>query len=299
MLIFAIDHEPGRLEVLHAAIAEASPGAEIRDFLQYSDALDTAGEQGSMPDAVFTDIGRQETNGLAFAKQMKLLAPAAHFVLLADTEAYAAKAYALHVDGYILRPYAAERIRDEIDFLYSRRPQESRPASADLSEAQDDNERIQVRCFGCFAVFWKKKPLLFGRKKTTELFAYLVDRRGAPCSAEDAIDVLYENHTEPDDIRNAKQNLRNLVYDLTSVLKRIGQEHILVRTRSTIAICPDQIDCDYYGLLEGKKKNQNEFAGEYMEQFSWAETTKGKIFFQLSREDNRLPDSAVPGGDYL
>ncbi len=299
MLIFAADHEPDRLQALHQAIAEASPETKIRDFLQFSEALNAAEEQEGLPDAVFTGMGMQETDGLAFAKQMKLLAPATYFVLLADTEAYAAKAYALHVDGYILRPYSTERIRDEMEFFYSRKLQENRNASTELFNMTGESERIQVRCFGCFAAFWKKKPLVFGRKKTTELLAYLVDRRGAPCSAEEAIDVLYEKHSEPDDIKNAKQNLRNLVFDLTSVLKQIGQENILVRTRNTIAICPDQIDCDYYGLLEGKKKNRNEFTGEYMEQFSWAETTKGRIIFQISRDNESLPNSAIPEGDWL
>ena len=39
MLIFAIDDEPKMLRLLHKAIAEAAPDAEIRDFLLGSEAL--------------------------------------------------------------------------------------------------------------------------------------------------------------------------------------------------------------------------------------------------------------------
>ena len=52
MLIFAIDDERKLLQYLHAAIAEAAPEAEIRDFLLGQPALDAIREERLRPDGV-------------------------------------------------------------------------------------------------------------------------------------------------------------------------------------------------------------------------------------------------------
>ena len=255
---------------------------EVQGFTRSREALDWLKDHEV--DLAILDINMPEIDGIELAGRIKQMYPQTAILFLTAYKEYAFDAFSVHPAGYLLKPVSLEELEEEI----------SHAAGDEKSAAQ---ARLQVRCFGYFAVFWKKKPLVFGRKKTLELLTYLVDRGGAPCSAEEAIDVLFETSSEQEDLKKAKQNLRNLVFDLTSVLKQIGQEDILIRTRSTIAICPDRIDCDYYGLLAGNKKNQDEFSGEYMEQYSWAETTKGKIIFQLHRGSEHLPGDAYPGGD--
>ena len=46
------------------------------------------------------------------------------------------------------------------------------------------NEKLRVRCFGFFEVFWHDKPLMFHREKTKELFAYLVDNMSTCCQSK-------------------------------------------------------------------------------------------------------------------
>ena len=106
----------------------------------------------------------------------------------------------------------------------------------------------------------------------------LIDRRGVSCEAEQANAILYEK-IDPDEIKRAKQNLRNLINDLKSTLQSIGMDDILIRKGSTLAIRPERIDCDYYRMLEGDMSAVNAFRGEYMEQYSWAEITKGNLHF--------------------
>ena len=63
-----------------------------------------------------------------------------------------------------------------------------------MEEAQDvykrqvlreDDGRLRVQCFGNFEVFFGGLPLKFARSKTKELFAYLVNRRGAVCTVRE------------------------------------------------------------------------------------------------------------------
>ena len=138
--------------------------------------------------------------------------------------------------------------------------------------------KLRVRCFGYFDVFWEDEPLIFARSKTKELFAFMIDRRGSVCTAEQAIDVLYEN-TNADEMKKAKQNIRNLVNDMKSTLNRIGMGDVLIRRGSNIALRTELLDCDYLKMIAGDMEAVNSFRGEYMEQYSWAELTKGMLEF--------------------
>ena len=262
MLIFAIDDEPKMLRLLHKAIAEAAPGAEIRDFLLGSEALSAMEQEGLRPEAVFSDIQMPGVTGLELAVRLKSLSPESRLVFVTGYD-YAVDAYRLHVGGYILKPVDPQRVREELEHLFP--------------EQHQAPERLRVQCFGTFEVFWMGSPLPFRRKKTKELFAFLVDRNGAACTAEEAIDALWE---EAEDPKSAKQRVRNLVNDLKAVLHSIDQDEVLFRQGSRLAVRPELLDCDYYRMLSGDMAAVNRFRGQYMEQYSWAELTKGSLYFR-------------------
>ena len=121
-----------------------------------------------------------------------------------------------------------------------------------------EKDALSVRCFGDFAVFWRGEPLSFARRKTPELLALLIDRRGAPCSAEERAAVLWEDQA---DVAAAKHSLRALVQDLRHTLSAIGMEDVLLRRRGLLAIRVERVDCDYYRLLAGDAAAVNEYHG--------------------------------------
>ncbi len=264
MIIFAIDDEPKMLWMLHKAVEEAAPREEIFDFSLGSAALKAIEEQGIRPDVVFSDIQMPPPTGLEFAVKLKTMAPQAKVVFVTGYDQYAVQSYQMHAAGYILKPVCAERIREELDYIVP-----AAPAAPD---------RLQVRCFGYFEIFWHDEPLTFARGKTKELFAFLVNRRGAACTAEEAIAALYED-TGAAGLKKAKQNLRNLVSDMKNTLTMIGMGDVLIRRGSTLALRVERMDCDYLRMLAGDMAAVNSFRGEYMEQYSWAELTKGVLEF--------------------
>ena len=141
-----------------------------------------------------------------------------------------------------------------------------------------ETDKLRVRCFGYFDVFWKDEPLIFARSKTKELFAFLIDRRGSACTAEEAIAALYED-TDAEGVKKAKQNIRNLVSDMKNTLNSIGMGDVLIRRGSSLALRTERLDCDYLKMIAGDMDAVNSFRGEYMEQYSWAELTKGTLAF--------------------
>ena len=267
MLIFAIDDEPKQLQNLHAAITEAVPGAELRDYQLGSAALNAIQQEGLRPDVVFSDIRMPGVSGLELAVRVKSLSPDSRVVFVTGYDDYALEAYRRHVNGYLLKPVEAAHIREELEAL-------------DISHRDRASELLRVKCFGYFEVFWKGEPLSFSRSKTKELFAFLVDRGGSTCQPEEVIAALFEK-TEPEKMKQSKQNLRNLVNDLKRVLTGIGQGEVLIRKGSSLCIRPELLDCDYYRMLSGDMAALNRFRGAYMEQYTWAEMTKGVLKFRI------------------
>ena len=264
MLIFAIDDEPKMLRLLHRAIEEAEPQAKIMDFSLGMDALDAIEREKLEPAVIFTDIQMPRLDGLELAVRLKTLVPNARIVFVTGYDEYALDAYRIHVHGYVMKPVDAKRIREELDNALDYLPGAS--------------DKLEVKCFGSFEVFYRGEPLVFSRHKTKELFAWLVDRRGVSCTAEEIIAVIYEDATI-NETRRAKQNLRNLISDLKGTLHGIGMDDIILRKGSTISVRAERLDCDYYRMLEGDMSAVNSFRGEYMEQYSWAEITKGNLLF--------------------
>ena len=265
MRIFAIDDEPAMLEELREAIAAAAPDAELLEFRRAAEALSAITDHGAQPDVVFSDIELPGMDGLNLAVQIKNSAPAAKIVFVTGYSQYALEAFRRHVNGYLMKPVDADMIREELDAMELPRP------------TPEQTEKLSVRCFGHFEVFWHGKPVIFQRRQSKELLAFLIDREGRACTAEEIAAALWEDEG---DLMAAKQRVRNLVSDLRATLKEIGMEELLIRERRQVAIRRDLVDCDYFRMLAGDMSAVNAYGGEYMVDFSWAELTSGRLHFQ-------------------
>ena len=263
MLIFAIDDEPLLLDEAKEAIAEAAPDAELMTFSGALDALDAIREQGRSPEIVFTDIEMPDLSGLELAVALKTAAPDTRVVFVTAFSKYAVDAFKARAHGYILKPLTPGQVRTELDYLP--------PAP------ERDKEKLTVQCFGQFEVFYHGRPVIFARQQSKELFAYLIDREGAVCTAEQICTALWENEI---DLKTAKHRLRTIVGDLKSTLREIGMEDVLIRERRQLAVRRDLVDCDYYRMLAGDMEAVNAYRGEYMTDYSWAELTAGKLHFR-------------------
>ena len=211
---------------------------------------------------VFSDIRMPELDGLELAEKIRIDSPDTIIIFVTQYQDQALRAFQVHASGYLLKPVLPEHIREEMKYL--------RPTP------KANGDRLCVRCFGNFEVFWREKPLTFKRRQSKELLAYLIDRDGAVCTAEEIIAVLWEDESN---IANAKHNLRNPVNDLRTSLTQIGRSDVLIRGSGTIAIDREKVDCDYYRMLDGDETARKSFKGEFMKQYSWAQMTEAKLYF--------------------
>ena len=256
MKAIAVDDEVLMLGALAAAI-EASPDiTEVTKFSNCNEALDFIKENPI--DVAFLDINMRGMGGLTLAEKIVALRPNCKIVFCTGYEEYALDAFKLHASGYLLKPISAEDVQAEIDNINAVRRKE---------------KLLRVSCFGNFEVYAREERLVFKRLKTKELFAFLIDRKGAGMTAKQICAVLF-----PSDTNDAKNSayLRQLFMDLKNTLKSVGAEAVLCHESPCYRVDTSLIKCDYISYLEtGKPK----FHGEYMTQYSWAEQTLALLTF--------------------
>ncbi|MDR2542048.1 MAG: hypothetical protein LBC80_01150, partial [Treponema sp.] len=174
---------------------------------------------------------------------------------------YAADAFALRANGYIMKPVTAQEVIEEVKYLQN-------AVISFPSINPDDGKKVFIQTFGNFEIFIDGKPLVFGRAKTKELLAYLVSRQGALCNNNEIVAVIWEDKNDSSSLQSM---FRTLVADLMQTLKTANINNILIKQRGAIGIVKEKISCDLYDFCDGIKVNK--YFGEFMNQYSWAEFT--------------------------
>ena len=250
MIAIAVDDEILMLGALVKAV-DASPDIrEVNKFSDCDEALDFV--KKNPVDIAFLDINMRGMGGLALAESIIAVRPNCKIVFCTGYEEYAIPAFKLHASGYLMKPISAEDVQAEIN---------------NIKGVKQREKLLNVHCFGNFEVYAKGEKLMFKRLKTKELFAFLVDRKGAGMTAKQICAVLFPD--DEDDVKNAAY-LRQLVMDLKNTLKSVGAENVLRHETPCYRVDTSLIQCDYLTYLETGKP---EFLGEYMMQYSWAEDT--------------------------
>ncbi len=262
MTIYAVEDELIALNGLVDKIRKVRPEAEVRGFRLAGDALGAAEEYNC--DVAFVDIKMRDMDGVTFSKKLINMNPRVNIVFTTGYSEYMKDAFDMHASGYIMKPVTEEGIERELSNL--------------RFEVAD--EKLKVRAFGNFEVFYKGRPVQFHMAKTKELLAYLVDRRGAIISNRYISAVLWEDDFTGSGKRiNHESYFKKIRRDLRKTLDMIGCGNVLIQEYGSIGIDPNSIDCDYYRFLEN---DTSLYHGEYMSQYSWSEMTHATLELRVN-----------------
>ena len=258
MFALCVDDEKLPLQALVSAVKRSPDIHGVAAFEDEREALQWA--ETNAFDIAFLDIQLHDMTGLELARRLSARHPRAAIVFCTGYTQYAVEALAMHIDaGYVVKPCRPAQVQAEIDHAKRR---------------LGDAKRLTVICFGPFEVYDEDQPLRFNRRKARELLAYLVDRRGAQVTVEEACEVLWPEQPLDDKLRDY---LYHLMSDLRRTLKQAGQEDVLLSGETGYSVNPDRLDCDYYRFLAGDPQAVRAFHGEYMYRYSWAETTCARL----------------------
>ena len=137
-----------------------------------------------------------------------------------------------------------------------------------------ENRTVTIRTFGYFDVFVGDKPIAFRNKKSKELLALLVDRRGGYVTSEEAIGFLWED--EPANTVTMSR-YRKVALRLKNTLEEYGISDIVEAVDGKRRIVMEKVQCDLYQYCTGREEYAGLFRGSYLTNYSWGETTLGEL----------------------
>ncbi len=210
----------------------------------------------------FLDINMPDISGIELARDLQKLNPKINIIFITGYREYMPDAFKIYASAYIEKPITKKMLIDALDHLRY-------PVYSEIEE-----KRIRIQCFGNFEVFVNDSPLHFFRKKSKELFAYLVDRRGAICDSDMIIGNLWPDENVTSSLKSLQ---RMVVTDMFRSLNEYGLSNIVFRDKVGLSLNVNEVDCDYYKYLKGSKEPINQFRGEYMSQYSFAENTRAYL----------------------
>ena len=252
MNILIVDDEVSALRDLARVIGKVAPDEAIQTAGDSKSAL--AFCRDNAPDVVFLDIRMPDMDGLTLAAEMKKLCPLVNIIMVTAYSDYALDALKLYVSDYILKPAMPEDVKNAL--LNLRHP------------VRKSGEGLFVQCFGNFEVFYDGEPVRFTRSKAKELFAYLIDRKGASVTNAQLRAILWMDETS--DYVKQGHYLAQIVHELQGILNELNLSDIFLHRRNAYAIVPDMIPCDFYQALAHDPRALSMYHGEYMGQYPWA-----------------------------
>lgn len=260
MNILAADDEPLALDMLTESIREALPDSKVSSFLKPSQVLAYAAENSC--DIAFLDINMRGTSGLDLAQKLKEYNSNTNIIFVTGYDEYAGAAMMMHASGYVMKPVTADKLQKELEFL--------RHPIVDSAK-----KLLKVKCFGNFEVYSADGDMLhFERSKGKEVLAYLIYRSGASCTTKEIAATLFE---DSDYDKNQRGYVQKIVTSMMQALKKANAEDVIIRNYNSLAININLVDCDFYKFANKDTAAVNSYLGEFMTQYSWAESAVGYL----------------------
>lgn len=269
MKAICVDDEKAALQQLVSLCREMLQLSSVEGFDDPKEALERVRERPV--DLAILDIGMPDMDGITLARRIRALRPDAAILFVTGHPQYTVDAWSLHATGYVLKPLTRERLSDELNYAAEWRRRVAK---------EEQIPHIAVQTFGNFDLVVDGKTVNFSRSKSKELFAYLIDKKGIRVSRSEAFGVLWPNGEYS---RPKQKQLDVIIRSLRATLQENGISEILQLEQGMLRIVPQFVDCDAYRLLAGDEHYENEYRGEYMTPYAWAELTEANIDSELRR----------------
>lgn len=255
MLTITLDDETFAVNALLRVLKKVDPAGihegvtNEKDFFAYL--------EEHFADVAFVDVDLYGTDGITITKTLAEKYPDLNVIIYTGHPQYRGDAMDVYACACLVKPVDEDDVQEALAHL--RRKIRS----------------VRIQCFGRFEVFADDKPVKFKRTGSKEVFAYLIDKRGAAVSIDELRCLLWG---EEEDTEQKKNYIRNLIRDIRSILGQYGLYDVILNDPGFYAVDSSKLNCDYYDFLAGKEVRAA-LLGEYMEQYSaWSGATKKKLF---------------------
>lgn len=265
MRILACDDEYYAIEGLKIACKDIPFISQLTCFSNPLAALDFATINANDIDVAILDIQMVGIDGIELAKRLQAINSKIQIVFTTSYTQYAYDAFQLNAYSYLLKPYSAEALYEKLNEL-------------NIKIQKNEEKSIFIKTFGNFDLFINGKLLRFGNAKAKELLAILVDKQGSSVTSGEILGILFEDQEVTESLKSYYRNIR---VQLKKILDDNNAGQIINLDKGECSVVPSEFTCDYYLFLKGDKESINQFCGEYMTNYSWAENTLANIYDKM------------------
>lgn len=268
MNALCIDDEPYVLQQIMHVCRDSMCFSDVHGTMKTTEALSFL--EDNEVDFIFLDINMPGVSGLSFGEMIKNKYPKSALIFVTGYSEYALTAFQMHADGYLTKPISTEDIKAEVNHIDQQKKR---------FQIKSD---IFIQTFGNFDIYVKGVPVRFERKKAKELLAYLVDKRGTGVARAELASIFWEdelyNHSK-------QKQLDVFVQSLKKTLKEYDILSIFEIKKGELRVNPLAFQCDFYDLLDGKTDAMHSYCDNYMNAYSWSESTKAYLSLKLIKAD--------------
>ncbi|EKQ58289.1 MULTISPECIES: response regulator [unclassified Clostridium] len=231
-------------------------------------------------DIALLDIEMPGMNGLELAEQLQNLFPHMKLGFITAYNSYATEAFDVNAIDYVLKPIREERLIKALDRLTLEKTSKI--------EKNENMLKFYIQTLGKFVIKSGDNIVKWNRKKSSELFAYLLENQEMPVHKEKLCDLLWPDF-EP---QKALVNLQSTIYSIRKIfnkydncdvsIKYVGDNYILHIEKA----CIDVVEFEKYLkealVMKDKtllKKALDIYIGDYLEEegWLWAEPRKQEL----------------------
>lgn len=267
MRVIYVDDERPALENFRWTVANISEIASLELFQEGDKALEYT--RTHLVDVAFLDMEMPGVHGLDLAMQLKVHDPNIRIVFVTAFSKYALEAWRVDATGYLLKPYTQADIRKELN---------------KCSYRHLPSQRVRIQTIPTFSVTVDGEPLRISASKPRELLALLVDRGAAGITTGEGIACLWPDRTND---ANTQSLMRMTYKRLADALEEAGVGDVIRTQENRRFLRTDQVDCDLYHILAGDRQAAKAYAGQYLQEYSWAEERNAQLYWMVHGEKLR------------
>ena len=251
MKIIVVDDEKPILQMMQECLKKVLPDCEPNFFNTSTSALEYV--KNTDIDIAFLDINMPVKNGIELAKEFKKIHPFVNIIFCTAYSEFMQDAIDIHASGYLLKPVTTDSVEKALNNL--------------LHPIEKPMPKVFARTFGDFDIFINGVPILFKSKKSKELLAYLIHKRGGISNKKEIAAALFNDNYSI----STQTYLKRIFKELMEVLTKEGIERIIIKGHNQYAVDTTKFSCDVYDYDKGLPSALNEYKGEYMAQYEWGD----------------------------
>lgn len=214
MRILIVEDEPDTLSEIETCLKRYDGTLEIESC--ENPLLAIKAFQSNSFDAVLLDIQMPEMTGLELAECLSAMSPKIHIVFITAFNHYGAEAFDLNAVDYVLKPIRQERFNKALDKI--------KKEIEEMKKASVPEGGVTIRVLGKLVVSKGNHILRWKRRKSPEIFAFLLHHLGTPVHKETLCETMWPEY----DPQKALAYLQTIMYQLRKNLAELDENCITI-----------------------------------------------------------------------